>query len=69
MSTPPKYTLAFDEWWSHLKFLAGMEKFKLYPDRDAYQEYWVDGDSPADTLKIEMQYYCRIYPFKERKLN
>lgn len=51
---------SFDQWFAQLKFLADECEWELgYPD--SYKEYFDDGDSPADTLALEMSYIVDEY--------
>lgn len=48
--------LNFDEWWAQLQGLAILEGLELVGDQDDYREYFEDGDSPEDTIEIELSY-------------
>lgn len=45
----------FDEWWLELEELAFKENFGLM-DKELYREYYDDGDSPSETLALELSY-------------
>lgn len=48
--------VTFDEWWQRLQALADVEDWELVGEKDDYQEYYDDGDSPEEALAIEQSY-------------
>ncbi len=48
--------VTFTEWWAQLQGLAILEGLDLVGDQDDYREYYEDGDSPEQTIDIELSY-------------
>lgn len=47
--------MGFETWWQRLSELAFDAEWEL-GEPDSYREYYDDGDSPEDTLALEMSY-------------
>jgi hypothetical protein len=45
---------SFEEWWTELKNLAAEDDWSL-GEKESYQEFYDDGDTPADALEVDME--------------
>lgn len=48
--------IGFDTWWQRFLHCAEMETFEIdVSDKELYQEYYDDGDSPEEALLCEIR--------------